>query len=346
MEKNQKYAAGQERFQIRSGHGDGQRSEPRKTQTIIESDKDSGYSDVASECLSSVEQTDSEEGPTTSRCNLAWSPSGKTPSQPHSLVVLKNLLVDQGSGPEPNASSWAVHPSFQLLQTSPQILFFPQTVSSAKPSTCTKDAKYLPILKSYTKIAPHPSHHPSNISLPCSRKRGPDERPHNQAKRQCSKGHSGSRKGMDATALLDTGIQEGLLDQNVKESALSTKNKELDMLMTTPNINSYEKGSKVASLDTTQNLLSADQQNKSRRFQNTLDVLHRSGLLNIAMKTKELARHNQATQIQLEKLHKQVQLYATAISSNHPQDWQRLQDSLTEVGKGDKMDLSVKEINL
>uniref|UniRef100_A0A6I8QB18 CLOCK-interacting pacemaker n=1 Tax=Xenopus tropicalis TaxID=8364 RepID=A0A6I8QB18_XENTR len=318
MEKNQKYAAGQERFQIRSGHGDGQRSEPRKTQTIIESDKDSGYSDVASECLSSVEQTDSEEGPTTSRCNLAWSPSGKTPSQPHSLVVLKNLLVDQGSGPEPNASSWAVHPSFQLLQTSPQILFFPQTVSSAKPSTCTKDAK----------------------------KRGPDERPHNQAKRQCSKGHSGSRKGMDATALLDTGIQEGLLDQNVKESALSTKNKELDMLMTTPNINSYEKGSKVASLDTTQNLLSADQQNKSRRFQNTLDVLHRSGLLNIAMKTKELARHNQATQIQLEKLHKQVQLYATAISSNHPQDWQRLQDSLTEVGKGDKMDLSVKEINL
>ncbi|KAE8586075.1 hypothetical protein XENTR_v10021542 [Xenopus tropicalis] len=315
MEKNQKYAAGQERFQIRSGHGDGQRSEPRKTQTIIESDKDSGYSDVASECLSSVEQTDSEEGPTTSRCNLAWSPSGKTPSQPHSLVVLKNLLVDQ-------------------------------TVSSAKPSTCTKDAKYLPILKSYTKIAPHPSHHPSNISLPCSRKRGPDERPHNQAKRQCSKGHSGSRKGMDATALLDTGIQEGLLDQNVKESALSTKNKELDMLMTTPNINSYEKGSKVASLDTTQNLLSADQQNKSRRFQNTLDVLHRSGLLNIAMKTKELARHNQATQIQLEKLHKQVQLYATAISSNHPQDWQRLQDSLTEVGKGDKMDLSVKEINL
>ncbi|NP_001084768.1 CLOCK-interacting pacemaker [Xenopus laevis] len=346
MEKNQKCATEQERFKARSGHGDGQRAEPRKTQTTTESDKDSGYSDVASECLSSVEQTDTEEGPTTSRWNVALKPSGKTPSQPQSLVVLKNLLVDQGSGPEPNASSWAVHPSIQLLQTSPQIVFFPPTVSSSKPSTCRKDTKYLPILKSYTKIAPHPSHRVSNISLPCARKRGPDERPHNQTKRQCSKGHSGSRKGMDAATLLDTGVQQGPVDQNVKESSVSAKNKELDMQLTTQNINSNEKGSRVASLDTQQNLLSAGQQNKSQRFQNTLDILHRSGLLSIAMKTKELARHNQATQSQLEKLQEQVQLYATAMSSNNPHDWQRLQDSLAEVVKGDTEDLSVREMDL
>ncbi|OCT68178.1 CLOCK-interacting pacemaker-like [Xenopus laevis] len=344
MEKNQKCATGQERFQVRSG--DSQRAEPRKTQTTMESDKDSGYSDIASECLSSVEQTDSEEGPTTSRWNVAWNPSGKTPSQPHSLVVLKNLLVDQGSVPQPNASSWAVRPSFQLLQTSPQILFVPPTVSSTKPSICRKDAKYLPILKSYTKIAPHPSHRPSNISLPCARKRGPDERPHSQTKRQCTKGHSGSRKGMDATTMLDTGIQEVPVDQNVKESSGCTKNRVLDMQMNTQNINSYKKGSKVASLDTQQNHLNADQQNKSRRFQNTMDVLNHSGLLSIAMKTKELARHNQVTQSQLEKLQEQVQLYATAISSNYPQDWQKLQDSLAKVVTADSLELSVGEMDL
>lgn len=69
-------------------------------------------------------------------------------------------------------------------------------------------------------------------------------------------------------------------------------------------------------------------QNKDRRFQNTLDVLRRSGLLSIAMKTKELARLNQATQVQLERLQEQVALYTKAICNNNPEDWQMLQDSL------------------
>lgn len=72
------------------------------------------------------------------------------------------------------------------------------------------------------------------------------------------------------------------------------------------------------------------QKNKSRRFQNTLDVLHRSGLLSIALKTREVARLNQATQTQLEKLQEQVSLYTKAISSNSPEDWQKLQELLSE----------------
>lgn len=70
-------------------------------------------------------------------------------------------------------------------------------------------------------------------------------------------------------------------------------------------------------------------QNHNRRFQNTLDILRRSGLLSIAMKTKELARLNQATQVQLERLQEHVALYTKAICSNNPEDWQMLQDSLT-----------------
>lgn len=78
-----------------------------------------------------------------------------------------------------------------------------------------------------------------------------------------------------------------------------------------------------------ESLSAQQQQNKSRRFQNTLDILRRSGLLSIAMKTKELARLNQATQVQLERLQEQVTLYTKANCSNDPEDWQILQDSLT-----------------
>ncbi|KAG8448971.1 hypothetical protein GDO86_015876 [Hymenochirus boettgeri] len=303
-------------------------------------------SDVASECLSSVEQTDSEEGPTTSRWNVAKACSGQPASRPPSLVVLQNLHVGQGSSPDPNVSSWAVRPSFQLLQTSSQILLFPPTISSAKASTCIKGDKYLPILKSYTKIAPQPSHHSSNLTLPCKRKRGAEERAHNQFKRHC-KGHSGSRKGSDTTSdLLDAGIQES--QHSVTESSDSTKKKELDITVPCLNISLPEKESGVSScLDTQQNLLNADQQNKSRRFQNTLDILHRSGLLDIAMKTKELARLNQVTQSQLEKLQEQVQLYVNAVESSHPQDWQILQNSLTsEGGQENTTNVSIREANI
>lgn len=71
----------------------------------------------------------------------------------------------------------------------------------------------------------------------------------------------------------------------------------------------------------------SQQKNKSRRFQKTQDVLHRSGLLSIATNTKELARLNHATQTQLEK---QMSLYTKAISSNSTEDCQKLQESLIQ----------------
>lgn len=87
--------------------------------------------------------------------------------------------------------------------------------------------------------------------------------------------------------------------------------------------------SDYTSLNEDEVLLAQQPQNNNRRFQNTLDILRRSGLLSIAMKTKELARLNQATQVQLERLQEQVALYTKAICSNNPEDWQMLQDSLT-----------------
>lgn len=76
-------------------------------------------------------------------------------------------------------------------------------------------------------------------------------------------------------------------------------------------------------------LFSEQLPSKHRRFQNTLVVLHKSGLLEITLKTKELIRQNQATQVELDQLKEQTQLFIEAARSRAPQAWARLQASLT-----------------
>ncbi|NXG79636.1 CIPC protein, partial [Baryphthengus martii] len=77
------------------------------------------------------------------------------------------------------------------------------------------------------------------------------------------------------------------------------------------------------------------QQSKCRRFQNTLVVLRRSGLLEITLKTKELIHQNQVTQAELDRLKHQTQLFIEAIKNNAPQSWAELEASLTGSGKAD-----------
>lgn len=86
-------------------------------------------------------------------------------------------------------------------------------------------------------------------------------------------------------------------------------------------------------------LFSEQQQSKHRRFQNTLVVLHKSGLLEITLKTKELIRQNQATQVELDQLKEQTQLFIEATKSRAPQAWARLQASLTSGSRHSGSDL-------
>ncbi|KFP23435.1 Uncharacterized protein KIAA1737, partial [Colius striatus] len=77
------------------------------------------------------------------------------------------------------------------------------------------------------------------------------------------------------------------------------------------------------------------QQSKCRRFQNTLVVLRRSGLLEITLKTKELIHQNQVTQAELDRLKHQTHLFIEAIKNNAPQSWAELEASLTGSDKAD-----------
>lgn len=86
-------------------------------------------------------------------------------------------------------------------------------------------------------------------------------------------------------------------------------------------------------------LFAEQRQSKHRRFQNTLVVLHKSGLLEITLKTKELIRQNQATQVELDQLKEQTQLFIEATKSRAPQAWAKLQASLTSGSRHTGSDL-------
>lgn len=70
--------------------------------------------------------------------------------------------------------------------------------------------------------------------------------------------------------------------------------------------------------------------NKLKRFSNTYNILNKSGLLGITLRTKQLIKDNKRTQGQLQQLQEQTALLLEALSSRDPQLWTKLQLSLQD----------------
>ncbi|XP_043536849.1 CLOCK-interacting pacemaker [Chiloscyllium plagiosum] len=67
---------------------------------------------------------------------------------------------------------------------------------------------------------------------------------------------------------------------------------------------------------------------KERRFRNTVEILSRSGLLEITLKTKDLIRQNNGTQQQIDELKEHVRLFCSAAQSRDPRALLRLQETM------------------
>ncbi|XP_033881042.3 CLOCK-interacting pacemaker-like [Acipenser ruthenus] len=74
---------------------------------------------------------------------------------------------------------------------------------------------------------------------------------------------------------------------------------------------------------------------KQHRFLNTVEILNRSGLLGITLRTKELIRQNHSTQRQIQELREHTRLLCLAARSNQPLDWARLQEAMVSSGYSD-----------
>ncbi|XP_059135265.1 CLOCK-interacting pacemaker [Peromyscus eremicus] len=345
-----------------------------------DSDKDSGFSDGSSECLSSAEQMESEDVLSA----LGWSredrprPSSKAANSAFPalspMVVMKNVLVKQGGSSSSQLQSWTVRPSFELISAQPQLFVLhppvPSPVSPCQTGEKKSDSRnYLPILNSYTKIAPHPGKRSLSLS---SEERGAGGLPKKICTQRLGPGLSSSEpaktgpvlSGPSTPAPPSSKLTEDSALQGVPSLGAGGSPQTLQPVSSShvakaPSLTFASPASPVCASDSTLHGLESSsplsplsasyssplwaaerlchspdvcaeqRQSKHRRFQNTLVVLHKSGLLEITLKTKELIRQNQATQVELDQLKEQTRMFIEATKSRAPQAWAKLQASLT-----------------
>lgn len=198
----------------------------------------------------------------------------------------------------------------------------PQTV----PEPVRQSKGYMPILKSYPKIAPHPadfSPRTSGSSRSCSASVY-DQR---QRKHRRSHRHYSSPSPQPAPQTKPVSIFEAASDQSDVGDCQDAA--ALPLLAGTDSLPFYTDELRTASdlEDAQQDPFSSDC-SRRKRFSNTYNILDKSGLLGITMRTKQLIKENKRTQGQLQQLHEQTGLLLEALSSSDPTLWSKLQLSL------------------
>ncbi|KFW63906.1 Uncharacterized protein KIAA1737, partial [Pygoscelis adeliae] len=285
------------------------------------------------------------------------------------MVVMKNVLVKQGSSSQlqswtvqPSFEVIPAQPQLVFLRPSIPPPINPHPVGKKRNDS----TNYLPILNSYPKIAPQPCKRDHSFDLeerqetnchkrlcteapkmetsPVSRSTGLPTSPfahlpvsfkttqdsNQQSSSTLTSGKLPALPGFHRVSS-DTQKVPGLtplLPFGTLQAAKRTSHESESAAQTTMQSAVWSPALIPEEICTTPELL-LQQQSKCRRFQNTLVVLRRSGLLEITLKTKELIHQNQVTQAELDRLKHQTQLFIEAIKNNAPQSWAELEASLT-----------------
>ncbi|XP_037541273.1 CLOCK-interacting pacemaker [Nematolebias whitei] len=358
-------------------------NQPRITKcggSQADSERDSGFSDASSEHMSIMETTDSEDsprsavqrgsGPRPSRVAVVGgSYSGLSP-----MIIMNNVLLKQPADNPPALKPWGFSPTVEVVQPvvpQPQVVFL-QPVVSCQASSASKEAgskhrrskKYLPILKSYPKIAPHPgdgssssgrgtasSSSSSSESERCSALTSNLWEHCNREKTQRLSGSSNNSESASPALPGARGVVSPLPQSRLSLPAAESSSSSPVRERPSSNTNLAEfttslffTGSKTLALPVPQagtpELLSpqecnddGDSDSKRKRFCNTYNILSKSGLLDITLRTKELLRQNQSTQNDLDRLRKHTDLFLQVLQTGDTSLCVKLQASLQEEDK-------------
>ncbi|XP_067274461.1 CLOCK-interacting pacemaker [Pseudorasbora parva] len=244
-----------------------------------ESERDSGFSDGSSEHLSAIGQTDAEDAASSRsqvsplRAVVGGALQGLSP-----MIIMNNVVLKQPGENPASLKPWVeVVPQPQVVFLQPVVPRRSDSVPKTHASKRRRHKKYLPILKSYPKIAPHPG---DNSSSPASSAKSSSSF-HAEPK-------SSSALPPDASTDSDT--------------------------------SSSSRG--VCNTD-----------NKVKRFCNTYNILSKSGLLDITLRTKELIRQNRRAQMELERLREHTNMFMEALQTGDSRIWSKLQTSMQEENK-------------
>lgn len=338
-----------------------------------EAERDSGFSDANSEYLSTMDTTDSEDspGPAVEDPQTPGAHGGTRPpplavvggSYPRlsPMIIMNNVLLKQPGDPPPAVKPWQFNPAVEVVQPvvqQPQVVFLQPVMSRQTPSKSKdpssssstrhrRSKKYLPILKSYPKIAPRDGSSSSSgrgtASLPSSNSSVSSER-------SSQSDHSHKLLNVNASPALPltpTAVSPLLQSQLTQLPSMEVTNAGLSRDRQVASVRPPElpTPSPVCFSPAIQTLpcpqtLSADQPDvdsdgdtRRKRFCNTYNILSKSGLLDITLRTKELLRQNKRTQSDLERLKQHTDLFMQALRSRDASICVKLQASLREEDK-------------
>ncbi|XP_047429630.1 CLOCK-interacting pacemaker [Mugil cephalus] len=359
-----------------------------------DSERDSGFSDASSEHMSTMDTTDSEDsphpvvrkGPKTSGSGPQPSPLavvGGSYSSLSPMIIMNNVVLKQPGDNAPALKPWGFSPTVEVVQPvvqQPQVVFL-QPVVSRQASPASKEAtsrhkrpkKYLPILKSYPKIAPHPGDVSSSsgrgTASSCSSSSSSSSSSFSGSER-CSTSTSSHRehcqKDKPQRALCSSASNSGsatpslpstpssmspLLQSHLslptteassspsrdRPSSVVSQSEFMTSLSFTNATDSKNNTLPVALAETPEdislgecNLNVGESDSKRKRFCNTYNILSKSGLLDITLRTKELLRQNRRTQSDLDRLKEHTDLFLQALQSGDTSILIKLQTSLQE----------------
>ncbi|XP_068194955.1 CLOCK-interacting pacemaker a [Antennarius striatus] len=319
-------------------------------------ERDSGFSDASSEYLSAVDVTDSEDtgwnGPMVRAVQdlagpqvavMGGSYTGLSPMIIMNNFVLKQpSLMTQAERQVGFPSSMEVLPPSQVVLLQPMVSNSSNTSQKIAPETVRVPKSYMPILKSYPKIAPHPSYK-SAKRMASSRMRISSKSIHDQQKRRTCHDHkirsSISPQPARQTAFkpiptIEAASNQPQTTERQEQFSDSSFSMQAGASPLPPYTNDLmtEIDSDEMQADKYQDPSSIDNE-KLIRFSNTYNILNKCGLLGITMRTKQLIKENKNTQSQLQQLQEQTALLLEALSSGDPQLWSKLQLSLQHTNK-------------
>ncbi|XP_072218636.1 CLOCK-interacting pacemaker [Leuresthes tenuis] len=243
----------------------------------------------------------------------------------------------------------------QPVVQQPQVVFLQPVVSrrasSASKETTSRhrrSKKYFPILKSYPKIAPHPgdsasssgrgtasSSSSSSGSERCSALSSNSQREKTHRTLSGSASDSGSATpGLPASPRISSPLLQSRFCLPATETSRSSSpaderpsSAHSQAELTTSLSVSRTTGSKTPKFPVSRavdlenissgdcSLSDGDSDSKRKRFCNTYNILNKSGLLDITLRTKELLRQNRRTQSDLDRLKEHTDLFLQALQS-------------------------------
>lgn len=246
----------------------------------------------------------------------------------------------------PAEKQWGFPSPLEVMPQSQVVLLQPMVPngSSSSPRAGSENARqsksYMPILKSYPRIAPHPADAPTKRAgssrVRVSSTSGYDQRQRRHHHSHKLHGSSSPQPALQTTVKPISNFEAAENQSHESQEQLSDKS--LSPLAGTSSLPPYtdefrtEIDSDSMHADQYQDAFSMED-NKLKRFSNTYNILNKSGLLGITMRTKQLIKENKRTQGQLQQLQEQTALLLEALGSGDPQLWTKLQLSLQHTNK-------------